>query len=126
MVILNKRKVGRLFWLAVLTLMVASPAQAIETTDDLLVRKCTTCHTAVRWQTARHTHIGWWAITARMRWINGASLTWSDQAKAVDLLVERFPATGDEARNEWLLAMLFVMAILLPVGWRVWRRKRAG
>ncbi|WP_126443671.1 hypothetical protein [Sulfuricystis multivorans] len=102
--------------------MTAPPAHAEAAPDDLLARKCTSCHNAVRWQSARHTSIGWWAVTSRMRWIHGASLSWSEQAEVVDLLVARFPATNDDARDEWLLALV-VMSLPL-VGWWVGRRKR--
>lgn len=122
----NNRKTGRgtVWALAAVALMVASPAQGEAASDDLLMRKCTSCHTAVRWQSARHTRIGWWAVTSRMRWIHGASLSWSEQAEAVDLLVARFPATNDEARDEWLLILLSAVTVLLLAGGWVCRLKR--
>lgn len=92
--------------------------------DPLLVRKCTTCHTSSRWETSRHTWVGWWWLTARMRWINGAALDSSEHLEVVGRLAAQYPATGEDARNEWLLAgAIPVMLAGIPVGLVMKRRR---
>lgn len=91
--------------------------------DELLIRKCTTCHTATRWETSRHTWPGWWWLTARMRWVNGASLDWSEHWQVTARLAVRYPAQGETARDEWLMLALVGLATTgLPAWWIVGRR----
>lgn len=92
--------------------------------DELLLRKCTSCHTSTRWETSCHTGIGWWWLTARMRWINGAALDWAEHAAVVDSLAFHFPARNEAAREEWALAGIFVIPLIgLPV-WLIFRQRR--
>lgn len=95
--------------------------------EELLLRKCTGCHTASRWQLSGHAWPGWWWVSSRMRWVNGAPLDWQEQFRVVGALAGRYPARGADALEEWLLALLAICAApaaLLLYGFR--RRRRAS
>lgn len=110
-----------------IAVVVVPLAAAAQVPDELLTRKCTTCHTTTRWEAGRHTWIGWWWLTARMRWINGAALDWSEHVEVVDRLAARYPARGDDARDEWLLAALaFAPLAGLPGATATVHRAREG
>jgi hypothetical protein len=106
--------------------MALSLAVAAEESDALLIHKCTTCHTATRWEASRHTWVGWWWLTARMRWINGAALDWTEQVEVVNRLATRYPAQGDDARDEWLAAGLAGLAAIGLTTWLVLRRRHGS
>jgi hypothetical protein len=103
--------------------MAISLAVAAEEPDALLIHKCTTCHTATRLDASRHTWVGWWWVTARMRWINGAALGWAEHAEVVDRLARRYPARGDDARDEWLAAGFAGLAVIGLPAWLTFRRR---
>jgi hypothetical protein len=111
---------------AAVATVACSAVAAAELSDELLARKCSTCHTATRWEASRHTWVGWWWLTARMRWINGAALDWVEHAEVVDRLAARYPARGDDARDERLVAGLAGLAAIGLPTWLAFRRRHGG
>ncbi len=92
--------------------------------ERLFEARCGLCHAPEQLAPYRHTWLGWQAVIARMRWLNGAPLSLSEGNVLARHLAERQGARGFAAALEWLLLAAAILALVLApwLGWRWLRR----
>lgn len=63
-------------------------------------------------------------VTARMRWINGAALDTHKHLEVVDRPALHYSAKGADARDEWPLARVILIALVgIPFGFMLKNRR---
>jgi hypothetical protein len=91
----------------------------------LLAARCSACHPADVYAARSHGWLGWHAVVLRMRWLNGAALTFGEQTAIVAELRRQAPARPADEWREWLCAAL-VLAGVGAAAWRLGRRLRGA
>ncbi|MGQ9862027.1 MAG: hypothetical protein ACUVSD_08485 [Thiobacillaceae bacterium] len=108
----------------VATLLMASvwPLHAAADALPLAQRYCTTCHGLARLAYQRHTPAGWWWLTQRMRWINGATVPDEQVVPLARELANAYPAAHAQALKEYMVLVLPIAAVLGGIACRYRRR----
>ncbi len=94
--------------------------------ERLFEARCGLCHAPEQLAPYRHTWLGWQAVIARMRWLNGAPLSLSEGNVLARYLAERQGARGVAAMLEWAGLLGAALALVLApwLAWRSLRRRR--
>lgn len=94
--------------------------------ERLFEARCGLCHAPEQLVAIRHTWLGWQAVIARMRWLNGAPLSQAESNVLARHLAQHQGARGVAALLEWLglLGAALALALIPWLGWRKLRRRR--
>lgn len=92
--------------------------------ERLLEARCSACHSADVYAARLHGWLGWHAVVLRMRYLNGAVLTYGEQAAVVAELRRQRPADAADEWGEWLAVVLGVAGVTVATRLLVRRRRR--
>lgn len=100
----------------------AAEAQARRPLGERLIEaRCGPCHDVAHLRAQRHGWLGWWAVVARMQWLNGARFDRGESGAIVTHLARTQRAHWSREALEWGVA---VAALALLVTVFRWHRKR--
>ncbi len=80
--------------------------------------RCTSCHSALNYETNRHAWPGWAAVVLRMKFFNHAPLAWQDMWIISRHLSQTRPADPATAAIEWCCLALAPVFFAGAVAWR--------
>lgn len=92
--------------------------------ERLLEARCGPCHGPDQLRARRYGRLGWWAVLARMQWLNGARFDSGERRAIVAYLVATQRAGWKREALEWAIAAAIPTLSLAALGW--YRLRRAG